>query len=49
MVTVKTLRDIARRYETTGLRDQIKKIIIGLAEDPDKDVKFYTAETLGSL
>jgi serine/threonine-protein phosphatase 2A regulatory subunit A len=49
MVAVKTMRDIARRYETTGLRDQIKKIIVGLAEDPDKDVKFYTAETLGGL
>jgi hypothetical protein len=49
MVGVKTLRDIARRYETTGLRDQIKKIIVGLAEDTDKDVKFYASEALSSL
>lgn len=49
MVGVKTLRDIARRYETTQLKDQIKKYISSMPEDQDKDVKYYCMETMNTL
>lgn len=49
MVGVKTLRDIAKRYETTPLKEQIKKYIASLPDDQDKDVKYYCMETMNAI
>lgn len=49
IVGIRTLAAIAKRYESAQLRDQIKKSIATISEDPDKDVKFYCAEALLGL
>jgi hypothetical protein len=49
LVSIKNLKELARRYEGTGLKDQIKKGLMGVAEDPDKDVKFYCAEAVSGM
>jgi hypothetical protein len=38
-VSVKALRQIGQRFEQ--IREPIRKMIAGLIEDSDKDVKFY--------
>lgn len=49
LVSIRVLKELAKRFETTGLKDQIKKALMSLTEDPDKDVKFYCAEAVSSL
>ena len=46
-VAIKTLKQIVGRYPS--MSDQIKKTIMGAAEDPDKDVKFYAQEAVNTL
>ena len=49
IVGIRTLSAISRRFEAPQLQKKIKKSIASVAEDPDKDVKFYCAEALSSL
>lgn len=48
-LTVKILREIGSKIETSSVVNEIRNSIGGLLNDSDKDVKFFAQETLQAL
>ena len=48
LIAAKSLRQIAKKYNSPSVTEEIQKAISTLSEDPDKDVKQFVEECKAS-
>ena len=48
LIAARSLRKIAKKYNSPALTEEAEKAIQGLADDPDKDIKLYVVECSNS-